>query len=53
MLTDHRKDFLKRRAAMVRTYLLGRDIRDQRVLEIYEGTSEVQRLVIAGNVIGR
>lgn len=26
--------------------------RDQRVLEIYEGTSEVQRLVIAGNVIG-
>lgn len=27
--------------------------RDQRILEIYEGTSEVQRLVIAGNVIGR
>jgi butyryl-CoA dehydrogenase len=27
--------------------------RDQRVLEIYEGTNEVQRLVIAGNVIGR
>ena len=27
--------------------------RDQRVLEIYEGTSEVQRLVIAANVIGR
>ena len=27
--------------------------RDQRLLEIYEGTSEVQRLVIAGNVIGR
>jgi len=27
--------------------------RDQRVLEIYEGTSEVQRLVVAGNVIGR
>jgi butyryl-CoA dehydrogenase len=26
--------------------------RDQRVLEIYEGTSEVRRLVIAGNVIG-
>jgi butyryl-CoA dehydrogenase len=25
--------------------------RDQRVLEIYEGTSEVQRLVIAGNII--
>ncbi|MFQ5453471.1 MAG: acyl-CoA dehydrogenase family protein [Candidatus Zixiibacteriota bacterium] len=27
--------------------------RDQRVMEIYEGTSEIQRLVIAGNVIGR
>ena len=27
--------------------------RDQRVLEIYEGTSEIQRLVIAGSVIGR
>jgi len=26
--------------------------RDQRVLEIYEGTSEIQRLVIAGMVIG-
>jgi butyryl-CoA dehydrogenase len=27
--------------------------RDQRVLEIYEGTSEVQRLVIAGNVLSK
>lgn len=36
MLTNQRKDFLKRRAAMVRTYLLGRDIRDQRVLEAFE-----------------
>lgn len=27
--------------------------RDQRVLEIYEGTSEIQRLVIASNIIGR
>jgi butyryl-CoA dehydrogenase len=27
--------------------------RDQRVLEIYEGTSEVQRLVIAGNVLNK
>lgn len=27
--------------------------RDQRVLEIYEGTSEVQRIVIAASVIGR
>jgi len=25
--------------------------RDQRVAEIFEGTSEVQRLVIAGNVL--
>jgi butyryl-CoA dehydrogenase len=25
--------------------------RDQRVAEIYEGTSEVQRLVIAGNIL--
>jgi butyryl-CoA dehydrogenase len=27
--------------------------RDQRVLEIYEGTSEVQRLVIAGSVLNK
>jgi butyryl-CoA dehydrogenase len=27
--------------------------RDQRVLEIYEGTSEIQRLVIAAHVIGK
>lgn len=27
--------------------------RDQRVLEIYEGTSEVQRLVISGNLLSR
>jgi butyryl-CoA dehydrogenase len=27
--------------------------RDQRVLEIYEGTSEVQRLVIAGNLLAK
>ena len=33
--------------------VIGKLYRDQRVLEIYEGTSEVQRLVIAGNVIGR
>lgn len=26
--------------------------RDQRVLEIYEGTSEIQRLVISGNLLG-
>jgi alkylation response protein AidB-like acyl-CoA dehydrogenase len=25
--------------------------RDQRVMEIYEGTSEIQRLVIAGNIM--
>ncbi|MDF1545019.1 MAG: acyl-CoA dehydrogenase family protein [bacterium] len=33
--------------------VIGKLYRDQRVLEIYEGTSEVQRLVIAGNIIGR
>jgi alkylation response protein AidB-like acyl-CoA dehydrogenase len=27
--------------------------RDQRVTEIYEGTSEIQRLVIARTVLGR
>lgn len=37
MPTDHRKDFQKRRTAMVRTYLLGRDIHDQRVLEAFAG----------------
>lgn len=35
MLTDHRKDFLRRRAEMVRTFLQGRDITDQRVLEAF------------------
>ena len=28
-----------------------RNYRDARITEIYEGTSEVQRLVIAGNVL--
>ena len=28
-----------------------RNYRDARITEIYEGTSEVQRLVIAGNVM--
>ena len=30
-----------------------RHYRDARITEIYEGTSEIQRLVIAGNVMGK
>jgi len=28
-------------------------MRDAKITEIYEGTSEVQRMVIAGSVIGK
>ena len=34
----------------VTEYPVERHYRDARITEIYEGTSEVQRLVIAGNV---
>ena len=28
-------------------------MRDAKITEIYEGTSEIQRVVIAGNVLGK
>ncbi|MCA9598335.1 MAG: acyl-CoA dehydrogenase family protein [Myxococcales bacterium] len=37
----------------VRDYPVEKLMRDAKVLQIYEGTSQVQRLVIARNVIGR
>jgi len=36
----------------VKDYLVEKLYRDQRITEIYEGTSEVQRLVIARSVLG-
>src|SRR3990170_3176545 len=36
----------------VKDYLVEKLYRDQRITEIYEGTSEVQRLVIARNILG-
>ena len=45
--------FLEHYQAQLPRQLIEKIYRDQRVLEIYEGTSEVQRLVIAGNGIGR
>jgi butyryl-CoA dehydrogenase len=35
----------------MKEYAIERLYRDQRILEIYEGTSEIQRMVIAGNLI--
>jgi alkylation response protein AidB-like acyl-CoA dehydrogenase len=35
----------------MKDYAIERLYRDQRILEIYEGTSEIQRMVIAGNLI--
>ncbi|HEV8594689.1 MAG TPA: acyl-CoA dehydrogenase family protein, partial [Thermoplasmata archaeon] len=36
----------------IRDYLVEKLYRDQRITEIYEGTSEVQRMVIARSVLG-
>ncbi len=34
-------------------YTVERMMRDAKITEIYEGTSEIQRVVISGNIIGR
>ena len=36
-----------------REYPVERMMRDAKITEIYEGTSEIQRVVISGNIIGR
>jgi alkylation response protein AidB-like acyl-CoA dehydrogenase len=35
----------------MRDYQVERFLRDAKITEIYEGTSEVQRMVIAGNIL--
>ena len=37
----------------IREYPLERMMRDAKITEIYEGTSQVQRMVIANNVLGK
>jgi butyryl-CoA dehydrogenase len=37
----------------VKDYLVEKLYRDQRITELYEGTSEVQRLVIARDILGK
>jgi butyryl-CoA dehydrogenase len=37
----------------MKDYKVERYFRDAKVIEIYEGTSEIQRLIIARNVIGK
>lgn len=36
-----------------RDYPVERMMRDAKITEIYEGTSEIQRVVISNNIIGR
>ena len=35
----------------IREYEVERMMRDAKITEIYEGTSEVQRMVISGNIL--
>jgi len=37
----------------IKDYIVEKLYRDQRITELYEGTSEVQRLVIARSVLGK
>ena len=37
----------------IKDYVVEKLYRDQRITELYEGTSEVQRLVIARSVLGK
>ena len=37
----------------IREYPMERMMRDAKITEIYEGTSQVQRMVIANNVLGK
>jgi alkylation response protein AidB-like acyl-CoA dehydrogenase len=37
----------------MKDYKVERYFRDAKVIEVYEGTSEIQRLIIARNVIGK
>ena len=37
----------------IREYPMERMMRDAKITEIYEGTSEIQRIVISGNVLGK
>jgi acyl-CoA dehydrogenase len=37
----------------VKDYPVEKLMRDAKILQIYEGTAQVQRLVIARNIIGR
>ena len=36
----------------IKEYEIERMMRDAKITEIYEGTSEVQRMVISGNLLG-
>ncbi len=46
-------DFHLTRDRYTKDYPVERMMRDAKITEIYEGTSEIQRVVISGNIIGR